>query len=82
MDEWKNKANCRNMDVNLFFPALGGNVPPFVREVCGSCEVTEECLWYANETAAEHGVFGGLTPTERRLWRRRNNVSLGQRRAA
>lgn len=82
MDEWKKKANCSNMDTALFFPELGGNVPPFVREVCESCEVQDDCLWYANETYSDHGVFGGLTPMERRAWRKKNNVEFGQRKAS
>lgn len=82
MDEWKKDANCLNMDTSLFFSELGSNVLPFVREVCDACPVIEECLWYANETGSDHGVFGGMTPTERRLWRRDNNIELGDRRAA
>jgi WhiB family transcriptional regulator, redox-sensing transcriptional regulator len=82
VDEWKQSANCLNMDTSLFFPELGGNVPPFVREVCNSCDVIEECLWYANETGSVQGVFGGMSPQERVAWRRKNNVELGDRRTA
>lgn len=81
-DDWKDEANCRNMDTELFFPGLGGNVPQFVKEVCAECTVSEECLWYANETSADYGVWGGMSPRERQAWRRKNRVTLGQRRAA
>jgi hypothetical protein len=79
---WQDEANCKNMDTNLFFPELGGNYLPFVREVCGDCKVVEECLWYANELNADYGFFGGMSPEERRSWRKVNGVQLGDRRAA
>lgn len=78
--DWMGQANCRNMDVNLFFPKLGGQYDPFAREVCSDCPVQEECLWYANETSADEGMFGGLSPEQRRRWRRTNKASMGQSR--
>lgn len=81
-DEWKNNANCRNMDTALFFPDLGGNIPQFVREVCWDCSVIEDCLWYANETHSTQGVFGGMSPSEREAWRSKNKIQLGESRRA
>lgn len=78
--DWMPMANCRNMDTDLFFPKLGGNMDGFVREVCLECPVIEECTWYANETKADHGMFGGMTPDERMRWRKKNKVALGQSR--
>lgn len=75
---WMPEANCRNMDVDLFFSGTGGNYTSFVKEVCADCPVQEECLWYANETSSDDGYFGGMTPRERMRWRRNNNVVLGQ----
>jgi len=79
--DWMPEANCRNMDVELFFPIKSSNYDPFVKEVCGSCPVQEECLWYANQTSAEEGYFGNMTPMQRRAWRKKNNVSMGQSKA-
>jgi WhiB family transcriptional regulator, redox-sensing transcriptional regulator len=74
---WMGDANCKNMDTNLFFPTNGQNVDPFALEVCGSCTVTNECLWYANETHANFGVFGGLSYKGRMRWRSKNRIQLG-----
>jgi WhiB family redox-sensing transcriptional regulator len=74
---WMNKANCKNMDVNIFFPELAATYDPFIREVCNSCPVIEKCLWYANETRADTGMFAAMSPSERQNWRRKNNVQLG-----
>lgn len=80
--DWMDQANCRDMDVNLFFPQVtGGNYDPFAREVCASCPVQEECLWYANETSADVGMFGGLSPEQRRLWRKKKGITIGQLRS-
>lgn len=76
--DWSDDANCRNMDVELFFPKLGENVSAFAKEVCASCAVQEECLWYANQTRSTDGLFGGMTPSQREAWRTKNNVTLGQ----
>lgn len=76
--DWAEHANCRGMDTNLFFPDLGGNINPFAREVCFTCDVQDECLWYANQTRSTDGMFGGLSPSQREEWRSRNDVTLGQ----
>lgn len=79
---WMRKANCRNMDIDLFFPGNGENINAFTREVCGECEVRDECLWYANRTFSSHGVFGGMSPNQRESWRTRNKVQLGMSKEA
>jgi WhiB family redox-sensing transcriptional regulator len=78
---WMSEANCKDMDVDIFFPKLGATFPKFVREVCLECPVIEECAWYANESSSVHGMFGGMSPGEREQWRKDNNVELGMSRA-
>jgi WhiB family redox-sensing transcriptional regulator len=82
MYNWKNNANCKNMDTSMFFPELGGNITAFVKEVCALCTVIEDCLWYANETRSTDGVFGGMSSNDREMWRRQNRITLGESRAA
>jgi len=74
---WLDKANCKNMDTNLFFPEAGHTLLPFVKELCDSCPVQEDCLWYANETYSDMGVFAGMGARERQSWRVKNKVQLG-----
>ena len=73
---WMQDANCRNMDTELFF-STNNNYDPCVKEVCATCPVSDECLWYANETNSDHGMFGGLSPKQRQAWRKKNGVILG-----
>lgn len=70
---WIDQANCRNMDVNLFFLAeqTGANYSDFAKEVCRSCDVSQQCLDYANRNMFDYGMFGGMSPKERSRYRGR-----------
>jgi WhiB family redox-sensing transcriptional regulator len=78
--EWTSQANCKNMDIDLFFPGDGENYSSFVKEVCQECPVIEECLWYANETRSYDGYFGGMSPNARERWRVKNKITMGHSR--
>jgi WhiB family transcriptional regulator, redox-sensing transcriptional regulator len=77
--DWGSEAECRDKDVSIFFPERDGpNSPNHTRgdikkakRICGRCEVRESCLVYALETGQRYGVWGGLTPNERKALRRR-----------
>jgi WhiB family redox-sensing transcriptional regulator len=66
---------CRDEDPELFFP-IGTARPALAqveraRAVCSGCPVRDECLQWALSTGQAAGVWGGLTPDERRALRRR-----------
>ena len=63
---WMSKANCKDMDTELFFPDNGQTISKFVREVCQSCDVRTECLNYALRHGLTDGMWGGYSPRERR----------------
>lgn len=71
--EWLDKAACRDVDTELFFPiGKNGTGEPTLRQVaaakkiCEGCVVRSECLEWAVETRNIDGIFGGLTGGERR----------------
>lgn len=75
--DWMDRANCKGVNTDVFFPSAPQRVPAKVREraeadakqVCRACEVRAECLEYARRTEQTHGIWGGLSPRERRrLW--------------
>jgi WhiB family redox-sensing transcriptional regulator len=69
---WQEQAACRDEDSAYFFgPEAERSVGKHRREaqakiVCQQCPVMEACREYALLVREEHGVWGGLTPEERR----------------
>lgn len=72
-DTWHLKAACRGPESTLFFP------PSFperreerearedkAKTICVECGVRRECLEFALRVREPHGIWGGLTETERR----------------
>lgn len=62
---WFEKAACKGMDVNLFFPERGKPVPDIVRETCAGCPVQQECLKYGLSQSLQIGIFGGMSGRQR-----------------
>ncbi|NBO53553.1 MAG: WhiB family transcriptional regulator [Actinobacteria bacterium] len=71
---WMDKAACIGMDADIFFPERDGKpltggrgIYDKARQVCATCTVKNECLNYAfHFNMTEFGMFGGLSPRERR----------------
>lgn len=71
--DWRDRAACRDVDPELFFP-LGEVLPPkqeaAAKAVCRRCPVRAECLSWACRTGLTFGIAGGKTESERRALRR------------
>lgn len=70
---WMAEAVCASVDPAIFFSDAKGSSPRRAKEVCAVCPVQRECLEYALDWEASpdgavypSGVYGGLTPHERR----------------
>jgi len=73
MSGWRDLGACRDEDPELFFP-VGTQGPARdqiarARAVCGRCPVTAECLRWALAAGQDEGIWGGLTPEQRRAMR-------------
>jgi len=78
-EEWRIKAACRGMDVNLFFPEAGVHISQIraIRAICESCSVKVECLESTLYSDMDlHGFFGGKSPRERRAIRSQEEWDL------
>jgi WhiB family transcriptional regulator, redox-sensing transcriptional regulator len=67
---WLDRAACRDMDPERFFPESGEQVKAAeAKAICAACQVRDRCLELAVKAAggidADHGVFGGTLPAER-----------------
>ncbi|WP_432051775.1 WhiB family transcriptional regulator [Streptomyces xiamenensis] len=56
---------CRTAP-RLFDPEAGPHAREEAREMCGACRLQEECQDWAIATGEPRGLWGGLTPMERR----------------
>jgi WhiB family transcriptional regulator, redox-sensing transcriptional regulator len=72
--EWMSRAACKGQPDAVFFPddKDDGEQPDYTtaRHICAGCPVRVQCLAYALELNIGHGMFAGLTPTERANVRR------------
>jgi len=68
--DWRDDAECRTADPDLFFPigttALAVRQTREAKQVCARCEVRPACLQWAVATGQTSGVWGGLSEDERR----------------
>ena len=71
--DWQLKGACREHDPDLFYyqdfergkaRALRADL---AKNICDDCPVREICRETAMAVGEEHGIWGGLTPEERRL---------------
>jgi hypothetical protein len=61
-------------DDGTVFESYGDTTPFYneARSICSECPIKERCLDYAMEHRIRFGMFGGLTPIERRRIERRD----------
>lgn len=68
--EWLEDALCHGLHAHLWFPPLEsptpGNYYEVGKKVCFRCPVWKECLDEATRNGEVWGMWGGLTPQERR----------------
>jgi hypothetical protein len=58
------RAVCVNTDSEIFFSEEPSEIA-LAKSICGECPIATQCAEWAAKNA-EYGVFGGLTPEERR----------------
>lgn len=61
--EWRDRAACAGMAVEVFFD---DGMLDVAREKCQGCPVRQQCLDDALLNGENHGIRGGLVPAERR----------------
>lgn len=72
--DWRERAACRGKPSELFFPPkplIAANYR-IAKAICETCEVREQCLALVIRLDAmddRWGMFGGMTPSERRRLR-------------
>jgi WhiB family transcriptional regulator, redox-sensing transcriptional regulator len=68
---WQSDAACRGFDSSLFYGPPGESRGTRrwrefqARALCASCPVVADCAAFALAVGEQHGVWGGLTESER-----------------
>lgn len=73
-EDWTRGAMCAQVDPELFWPGKGheGQAQAAkAKKVCESCTVRLKCLAYALRRDEQDGIWGGLSPRQRRALKRR-----------
>lgn len=65
--EWQKQALCPEVELDIFFPHASEDHAP-AKRICRQCPVIDDCLNYALETDQSHGVWGGWSPRQRRIF--------------
>lgn len=81
--DWRGQGHCVGSDPELFFD-LAEEDPEIERaakRVCEGCRFQFQCLNQAMLAGEEYGIFGGMTPSERRRYRAQWEREQGGRRA-
>ena len=65
IQDWTDKAMCKDLDTQMFFPKRGEATTP-IKLICGHCPVVKPCLEYALKRGEKFGVWGGTSERERR----------------
>ncbi len=71
MNGWMHHASCKDEDPDFWFPDEQGTEErkaktAYALALCADCPVRADCLDYALRTNTTGGIFGGMTPAERR----------------
>lgn len=68
---WIVLAACRDVESSVFFAAVGmGDQYGSARRICATCAVVDACLEYAMKNEIYEGMWGGMSPNQRRRLRR------------
>jgi len=78
---WTDDALCKGKPTSIFFPQYSphDNRWQMARDICAGCTVKEECLAVVlrlEDTDDRWGMFGGLTPEQRRDIRKEQREKL------
>jgi WhiB family redox-sensing transcriptional regulator len=64
--DWRMQALCPESDLDFFPSNLSPQVAAPLKEVCAQCPSQQQCLDFAIINGEKYGLYGGLTPPERR----------------
>ena len=77
-DDWRSIAVCATSDPEAWFPNTESDNHGeymFAKSLCKTCPLVAPCAEYAIVNVIPHGLWGGLTPTDRQRIRRERGMT-------
>jgi len=71
MTKWSKDAVCKSKDISEFYDPEESALKKAAAKYCDNCPVQQTCLFTAVLNSEAHGLWGGLTPRQRRIFLRR-----------
>jgi len=62
---FQDRAACTPDDFDLFFGEYASRIAA-AKAICATCPVASKCLEFAIKDNIEFGIYGGMTPDERK----------------
>lgn len=72
---WRDHAKCKAMGNEMFFDYGKGRGKDAIKNLarvarfCSDCPVRKECLRFALDNNIKYGVWGGMSPNQRKSFR-------------
>lgn len=66
MEKWRSDSNCTSADTALLYDTEESVMKKHAAKVCFNCPVQNQCLYTAISIGERYGVWGGLTPRQRK----------------
>lgn len=74
LGDWARYSACKGEDPNIFFPdGYDRDQYALARSICAECPATKGCLQYALDNRVREGMWGGLSPRERKALKAQRN---------
>ena len=65
---WMDFAACHGADPDIFFAETNWHANhEKARSYCRKCTVYKNCMKFAMDNDIEHGIWGGLSPSQRKI---------------
>jgi WhiB family redox-sensing transcriptional regulator len=75
-EDWREQGLCRSVDPAAFYPDDDDAVAiAAAQAMCARCPVQNNCLEHALANRERIGIWGGLTPAQRRRLLRRRTAA-------
>lgn len=75
--EWQARAACAGMSPDDWFHDDRSSNYDAAKRVCATCTVRDECLQFAIDNGERYGVWGGLSPKQRRALAAEQREAVG-----